>query len=98
MKQEQQIVPGISVSSSGQATVDLSLSDVLFDLPIKLKEPTNHPGDVQHVLVAIKLSARSGELDPYTALSSDDQALAAMLTLHVKTVFEQYDGRVGMND
>ena len=49
---DQQIVPGISISSSGQATVDPSLSDVLFNLAIKLEEPTNLPVDVEHVLAA----------------------------------------------
>ena len=43
---EQQIVPGISISVSGQATVDPILADVLFDLAIKLEEPTNHDGKV----------------------------------------------------
>jgi hypothetical protein len=40
-----QIVPGIVVTSSGQATVDPSLADVLFDLAIKLEEPTSLPVD-----------------------------------------------------
>ena len=53
MSREQQIVPGIFVSSSGQATVDPSLADVLFDLAIKLEEPTNLPVDVEHVLAAV---------------------------------------------
>ena len=95
---EQQIVPGISISVSGQATVDPSLADVLFDLAIKLEEPTNQPVDVQHVLAAIVLAARSRELDPDTQLSSDDQALAAVLTSHVKTVFANYDGNLGVED
>ena len=95
---EQQVVPGISLSSSGQATVDPSLADVLFDLAIKLEGPTNHPVDVQHVLAAIVLAARSGELDPDMKLSSDDQALVAALTPHVKSVFENYGGKVGKED
>jgi len=95
---EQKIVPGISISVSGQATVDPSLADVLFDLAIKLEEPTNQPVDVQHVLAAIVLAARNGEVDPDTQLSSDDQALAAVLTPHVKTVFANYDGNLGVED
>jgi len=95
---EQQVVPGIFLSDSGQATVDPSLTDVLFDLAIKLEGPTNHPVDVQHVLAAIILAARSGELDPGKQLSSDDQALAAVLTPHVKMVFTDFDGKLGMDD
>jgi hypothetical protein len=95
---DQQIVPGISVTSSGQATVDPSLTDVLFDLAIKLEEPTNLPVDVEHVLAAIVLAARKGELDPNTPLSSDDPALAQVLAGHVKTVFADYGGNLGMDD
>jgi hypothetical protein len=98
MSTEQQIVPGISISISGQATVDPSLADVLFDLAIKLEEPTNLPVDVEHVLAAIVLAARSGELAPGMKLSSDDPVLAEILAVHVKTVFADYDGKVGMDD
>jgi hypothetical protein len=95
---EQQVVPGISSSSSGQATVDPSLADVLFDLALKFEEPTNHPVDVQHVVAAIVLAARNGELDPDIKLSSDDQALVAALTPHVKSVVEKYGGEVGKEE
>lgn len=95
---DQQIVPGISVTSSGQATVDPSLTDVLFDLAIKLEEPTNLPVDVEHVLAAIVLATRSGELDPNKPLSSDDPTLAEILAGHVKTVFTDYGGKVGTDD
>ena len=98
MSTDHQIVPGISVTSSGQATVDPSLSDVLFDLAIKLEEPTKLPVDVEHVLAAIVLAARKGELDPNTLLSSDDPALAEVLAGYVKTVFADYGGKLGMDD
>ncbi len=95
---QQQIVPGISVSSLGQASVDPSLADVLFDLAIKLEGPTSLPVDVEHVLAAIVLAARKGELDPDTPLSSNDSTLVQVLVDHVKTIFADYDGKVGMDD
>lgn len=95
---QQQIVPGISVSSAGQATVDPALADVLFDLAIKLEGPTNLPVDVEHVLAAIVLAARNGEFDSETPLTSDDPALVEVLASHVRTVFEQFGGNVGMDD
>jgi len=95
---DRQIVPGISVTSTGQATVDPTVSDVLFDLALKLEGPTNLPVDVEHVLAAIVLAARKGELGPNTPLSSDDPALAEVLMGHVKTVFEQFGGEVGRDD
>ncbi len=98
MSLEQQIVPGISVTTSGKATIDPSLADVLFDLAVKLEEPTELPVDVEHVVAAIVLAARNEELDPNTPLSSDDLALVDILAVHVKTVFADYDGKVGMDD
>lgn len=95
---QQQIVPGISVSSSGQATVDPALADVLFDLAIELEGPTNLPVDVEHVLAAIVLAARKGELAPDTSLTSNNPALVEVLVGHVKAVFEQFGGNVGMDD
>jgi len=95
---QQQIVPGISVSSSGQATVDPALADVLFDLAIELEGPTKLPVDVEHVLAAIVLAARKGELAPDTPLTSNNPALVEVLVRHVKAVFEQFGGNVGMDD
>ena len=95
---DEQVVPGISISPSGQATVHSSLANVLFDLAIKLEEPTQLPVDVEHILAAIVMAARQGELAPNTRLSSEDPALAAVLINHVKTVFAEYDGKVGMDD
>ena len=92
------IVPGISVTLSGQATVDPSMSDVLFDLALKLEEPADLPVDVEHVLAAIVLAARQGELDSETLLSADDPTLIETLLPHVKTIFEKYDGTVGRDD
>lgn len=95
---DQQIVPGISVAPTGQATIDHSVSDLLFDLAIKLEEPTNLPVDVEHVLAAIVFASRKGELDPNTPLSSDDPVLFEVLMRHVKTVFEQFGGKVGREE
>ncbi len=95
---DEQVVPGISISPTGQATVDSSLTNVLFDLAIKLEELTQLPVDVEHVLAAIVMAARQGELDANTRLTSEDSAFAAVLTNHVKTVFSDYDGKIGMDD
>ena len=95
---DQQIVPGLTVSTTGQATVDPTIADVLFDLAIKLEDLTTLPVDVQHVVAALVLSARNGELDPTTPLSSEDPVLAAVLSAHLKTVFAVYGGKVGRDD
>jgi len=98
VNKNQQIVPGISVTPSGQAAVDPSVSDVLFDLALKLEEPTNLPVDVEHVLAAIVLAARKGELDSNLPLSCDDPTLVVILVGYVKTIFEKYGGQVGIDD
>jgi hypothetical protein len=98
MSTEHQIVPGISITASGQATVSPPLTEVLFDLAIKLEEPTNLPVDVEHVLAALVLAARKEELDPNQPISADDPALVDILVGHVKTVFAAYNGTVGTDD
>ena len=98
MSQDQQIVPGITVTPSGHATVDPSLRDVLLDLAIKLEEPTNLPVDIEHVLAAIVLAARKGQIDTNAPLASDDPAVADILAIHIKTVFAEYGGEVGEDD
>lgn len=95
---DHQIVPGISVSPTGQATVDPSVFDLLFDLAIRLEECTDLPVDVEHVLAAIVLAARTGKIDPNTPLSSDDPVLVEVLMRHVQTVFEQFGGNVSRDD
>lgn len=98
MSTDKQIVPGITISAAGQATVAPELTNVLFDLAIMLEAPTDLPVDVEHVLAAIVLAARQGELDPGTPLSASDPTLTRILTGHVKTIFAEYDGKVGRDD
>lgn len=95
---DQQIIPGISLSPTGEATVDPALADVLFDLGIQLGEITKFPVDVEHVLAAIVLAARNGQLNQFTRLSSSDLVLQEVLTDHVGTIFTKYDGKVGRDD
>ena len=95
--EEQPIVPGLSVSKTGQATVDSSLRNVLFDLAIKLEEITAHPVDVQHVVAALVLAARNGQLDSSLPLTSGDET-ATTLAVHVTTVFARYGSNLGADD
>lgn len=97
-RDDQQIIPGLSLSPSGQATVDPTLADVLFDLAIQLEEITKLPVDVEHVLAAIVLAARNGQLDQNTRLSSSDPALQEVLADHVRIIFTKHDGKVGRDD
>jgi hypothetical protein len=92
---ERQIVPGVSVSPSGQATIEPSIKAVLFDLAFALEEPTNLPVDIEHVVAALVLAARNDEIDSNKEISARDYALISVLTVHVKAVFAFYVGRVG---
>ncbi len=95
---DHRIVQGISVTAAGQATVDPSIADVLFDLAVQLGDQTDLPVDVEHVVAAIVLASRGGELDPNASLSSDDPMLIKRLEEYVKTVFVAYGGKVGQDD
>lgn len=96
--QDQQIVPGISLSPSGQATVDPALTNVLIDIAIKIDDMSKFPVDVEHVLAAIVLAARSGTIETDMDISSDSDALISALAEHVETVFERFGGKVGLDD
>lgn len=98
MNSERQIVPGISVSSSGQATIDPSIKEILFDLAINLEVPTNLPVDIEHVVAAIVLAVRNHEIDMTKPISADDPALIGVLSKHVKTVFGTYGGKLGSDE
>lgn len=98
MSGDSQIVPGISMDSSGQARVDSSLADVLFNLALTLEDSTDLPVDVQHVVAAIVLAAQNGELTTNAPLTADDSAIISILTPHVENVFAKYEGRVGADD
>jgi hypothetical protein len=67
-------------------------------LGIQLGEITKFPVDVEHVLAAIVLAARNGQLNQFTRLSSSDLVLQEVLTDHVGTIFTKYDGKVGRDD
>jgi hypothetical protein len=96
--QDQQIVPGISLSASGQATVDPALTEVLIDIAIKIDDMSKFPVDVEHVLAAIVMAARNGSIAADTTLSSDNDPLISALAKNVETVFEKFGGKVGKDD
>ena len=93
-----QIVPGIMLSPSGQATVDPSLTEALIDLAIKIDDKSRFPVDVEHVLAAVILAARSGSIAIETDLSCDHDALIPVLADHVEMVFKKFGGKVGADD
>ena len=93
-----QIVPGIMLSPSGQATVDPSLTEALIDLAIRIDDKSRFPVDVEHVLAAVILAARSGSIGTDTDISSDHEALIPVLAGHVESVFKNFGGKVGMDD
>lgn len=96
--QDQQLVPGISLSTSGQATVDPALTEVLIDIAIKIDDSSRFPVDVEHILAAIVLAVRSGSIGTDTEISSDNDTLMSALAEKVETVFEKFGGKVGRED
>ena len=95
---DQPLVPGITLSASGEATVEAPAGEALLDLAETLEDRTGLPVDVQHVLAALVLVARRGELDSSRSISSDDAAVRELLTQPVKEVFAHYGGKVGRED
>ena len=95
MNTNRQIVPGITVDPKGHAIIEGHLNDVLFDIALKLEGVTNLPVDVQHVVAAIVLAQRVGEIAADCVISASDSVLVSTLATHVKSVFARYGGEVG---
>ncbi len=103
-----EILPGISIDAAGQVTVNKRIGDLLFNLALQLEDlqledlqlehAVSAPVDVEHVLAAIVLAAREGELNAETPLTEDNPRLLEILRPHLKTVFEQYGGLLGRDD
>lgn len=98
MCREKQIVPGISVTATGEATVDPLLADVLFNLALQLEGPTGLPVDVEHVVAAIVLAERTGELNSNKPLNAEDPSLVKLLIKHIKIIFTEFNGDIGTED
>ena len=94
----QAIVPGISLSESGQATVDPDLTEVLIELAIKIDDQSRYPVDVEHVLAAIVLAARNNAIDKQVAIDPNSDGLINALMPHIETVFRVFDGKLGEED
>lgn len=86
------------MSSSGQATVDPELTEVLIDVAIKIDDDSKFPVDVEHVLAAIVLASRVGEVNSETVLDGANEELVSLLGAHVETVFQTFGGKVGTDD
>jgi len=98
MNRSQQIVPGLSISASGQATIEPRINDTLLDLATSLEEPTNLPVDIEHVVAAIILAVQNKEIDKNAILSGDDPSLIEILSPHIKSIFSLYDGVLGTDE
>ncbi|EMI20720.1 hypothetical protein RMSM_02359 [Rhodopirellula maiorica SM1] len=98
MNTQRQIVTGISLDAAGQAAIDPSLQDVLFDLALNLESPTSLPVDIEHVVAAIVIAARDNQLDADHVIVANDDDLIKVLTPHVKSVFALYGGRLGRDE
>lgn len=94
----QSIIPGIELDSQGQATVDAAMGRRLVELAIELEDHTQHPVDVQHVLVAIIQGVRCGELSADQPLRPSDTALRKLLARHVDALFQRHGGRVAREE
>ncbi|MDA7932531.1 hypothetical protein N9V88_02320 [bacterium] len=92
---DNKVLPGISVNSAGEATISKEMGDVLFDLALELEEPAGFPVDVEHVLAAIVLAVRCGDLDGGRSIDGASPPLVKKLLPHVKTVFRDFGGVVG---
>jgi len=83
----EKIVEGIELTSTGEAKIAQGMSETLMDLAIALEGPTGLPVDIEHVVAALIMASRAGQLNGYDQLSADDTALLNCLRPHVEAIF-----------
>ncbi|MFK8114215.1 MAG: hypothetical protein AB8B91_18585 [Rubripirellula sp.] len=89
---------GLAIDAAGQATVDGELGKRLFDLAIELEDCVSQPVDIQHILAAIVLGVRDGQIDSETELKIENDALLTVLRQKLQQVFSEFEGRLGSED
>ena len=94
----QQVIPGIELDAAGHAAVAPAMGQRLIELAIALEPYTPHPVEVQHVLAAIILAVRGGELPAGQSLRNTDARLCEILARHVNELFERSGGRVALDE
>ena len=93
-----QVAEGVLISPSGEVSVDEGLTEVLLDLAEVLEDRTGRPVDVEHVVAAVVLANRAGNLGSEKRLRTGDDLLLMALAPHIEAVFAKYGGRVAEGD
>lgn len=88
------IIKGITMTPEGEVTVDPALDEPLCDLAIAFQGPDDLPVDVEHVVAALILASRKGEVPSDYELRPRDKPLRAILLPHIRTIFNRYGGQV----
>lgn len=94
----QLIVEGISLAPSGQVSIDKGLGPVLFDLAVEMEAFVSDPVDVQHIVAAIIMASKAGELPPNHQIRASDAELMPLLAKHVRELFVRHQGKVSRDD
>ena len=89
------IVKGITMTPTGEVSVEPALDERLCDLAIALQGGADDlPVDVEHVVAALILASRAGQIPRDYELQPRDRSLKAILRAHVRTIFQRYGGQV----
>ncbi|QDT05413.1 hypothetical protein K227x_38130 [Rubripirellula lacrimiformis] len=94
----QTIIPGLTLSPAGQATIDPPLHQPLFDLALALEAPTGLPVDIQHVVAALVMARQKGDIDKDLRLTGNDAILVTQLAPYVQSLFDQHGGILGEDE
>ena len=79
-------------------SVDEGLTETLLDLAEALEGRTGRPVDVEHVVAAVVLANRAGNLGSDRRLRTGDDLLLMALAPHVEAVFAKYGGVVAEDE
>ena len=88
------VAEGVTITPSGEVSVDEGLTEILLDLAETLEDRTGRPVDVEHVVAAVVLANRAGKIGSDRRLRTGDDLLLMALAPQIEAVFERYGGLV----
>ena len=88
-RQRQQILPGIHVGRSGEATIDVTLREVLQQLAQHFEDTLGTSIDVQRVVSAIIIACREGKLNRKSRLTAIDPSLRTIIEEQLRLAMER---------
>ena len=90
----EEIVNGVTIDRQGTVVVGEGMQQVLCELALTLQDQTPHAVDVEHVLAAVVMAVRDGQLARNSSLDSFCKPELDILQRYVDVLFQRYGANI----